>query len=296
MDTVNALTLSVVIPAYNEQENLPGVLTDLQTTLRQEAIPYEIMVVNDNSTDRTADVVRHRMDEDPCIRTVNRRPPGGFGRAIRSGLEAATGEVLVIYMADASDHPRDVVAYYRKICEGYDCVFGSRFIKGSHVADYPLVKLVVNRIVNKCIQWMFWCKFNDLTNAFKAYRRHVIESIGSLRASHFNITLELSLGALVRKYSVTQIPVSWTGRTWGSSNLRLREMGRRYLSTLLKVLAEKVLISDDILAERVAVQARHEQQSVRGGRQFDALERRVAALEDQLRQMQAAEGPARRAA
>ena len=102
-------------------------------------------------------------------------------------------------MADLSDSPEDVVAYYRKIREGYDCVFGSRFIKGSTVENYPSVKLVVNRIVNQCIRFMFWTRFNDLTNAFKAYRTAVIRDCGPYRACHFNLTLEMSLGALIRE-------------------------------------------------------------------------------------------------
>ena len=102
-------------------------------------------------------------------------------------------------MADASDDPDDVVVYYRKILEGYDCVFGSRFIQAARSTNYPLVKLFVNRIVNKLLQWLFWTRFNDLTNAFKAYRTAVIRDCGPYRASHFNITIEMSLSALIRK-------------------------------------------------------------------------------------------------
>jgi dolichol-phosphate mannosyltransferase len=249
---VQPLKLSVVIPAYNEEKNLPLVLGELQADLRRDHIPYEIIVVNDNSKDGTAAVIRSLMATDANIRTVNREPPGGFGRAIRAGLELVSGDVVVPYMADCSDHPHDVVAYYRKIEEGYDCVFGSRFIQGAEVVNYPRLKLIVNRVVNKCIQWLFWSPFNDLTNAFKAYRTTVIRDSGPYRACHFNITIEMSLSALIRNYRITEIPISWTGRTWGSSNLRLREMGRRYLSTLVKMLAEYVLISDDVLAERRA--------------------------------------------
>ena len=276
---MNELKLSVVIPAHNEQQNLPEVLEDLTATLRDAAIPYEVLVVNDNSRDGTGDVVRSWHERDPGVRLVDRSPPNGFGRAIRSGLEAVRGDVVVIYMADASDNPADAVACYRKICEGYDCVFGSRFIKGSRVVDYPPLKRVVNRIVNKCMQWLFWCPFNDLTNAFKAYRTHVIQEVGPFRACHFNITIEMSLGAVVRKYQIAQIPISWTGRTWGSSKLHLMEMGRRYLSTLLKVFAEKILVSDDLLSDRIGQHALAEERLLRQARQIDSLQQRVAALE-----------------
>src|SRR5271165_2911488 len=145
--------LSIVIPAYNEEKNIAKCINELQATLRDKhAIPYEIIVVNDNSTDGTEAAIQAEMAKDASIKIVNRTPPGGFGRAIRSGMEAVQGDVVVVYMADLSDSPDDVVAYYRKIREGYDCVFGSRFMKGSVVQNYPIVKLVVNRIVNRCIQ------------------------------------------------------------------------------------------------------------------------------------------------
>lgn len=249
---MNELRLSVIIPAYNEEMNITPTVRELQATLRTEGIPYELVIVNDNSRDSTPEVVRGLMRDDPCVRLVNRTPPGGFGRAIRSGVDAATGDVIVLFMADCSDNPADAVAYYRKIEEGFDCVFGSRFVAGASVEHYPPLKLVVNRIVNKCIQWMFRCPFNDLTNAFKAYRAEVARECGPYRSSHFNITIEMSLSALIRNYRIAQIPIRWYGRTWGSSNLKMREMGRRYLAVLLKVFFERFLVGDDILAEKEA--------------------------------------------
>ncbi len=268
--------LSIVIPAYNESQNIGHCIQELRATLGTKyQIPYEIIVVNDNSKDTTAEVVRGEMANDPGVKLVNRRPPGGFGRAIRSGIESVTGDIVVIYMADLSDDPEDVVKYYRKILEGYDCVYGSRFMKGSSVQHYPKLKLVVNRIVNRCVQLMFWTQFNDLTNAFKAYRTEVIRDCGPYRASHFNLTLEMSLSALIRNYQIAQIPISWSGRTWGSSNLRLVDMGRRYLSTLMMMFFSRYLIADDLIAERLASQQNRRDD-------FKNLEQRLQLIEDRL--------------
>lgn len=269
---MNRLKLSLVIPAFNEEQNLPTTVAELQSVLRREGIPYEIILVNDNSRDGTARVIQELMTADACIRTVNRQPPGGFGRAIRSGLEMVTGDCVVICMADSSDDPEDVARYYRKLEEGYDCVFGSRFLPGASVENYPKLKLVVNRIVNRCIQLMFLCPFNDLTNAFKAFRTDVIRSCSPYRACHFNITIEMSLGALNRNYHVAQIPIRWYGRKWGSSNLSLRKMGRRYLATLVKAFAERMLISDDLLAERLSSRRHREERLLE-------LESRIERLE-----------------
>ena len=253
--------LSIVIPAYNEEKNLPHCIAELRGVLREQQIPYEIIVVNDNSTDGTRDVIAQEMLQDPAVRTVDRRPPGGFGRAVRSGLEAIQGDVVVIYMADRSDDPNDVLKYYRKIVdEGYDCVFGSRFIRGSKVENYPKLKLVVNRIVNIGIKCMFWSKFNDFTNAFKGYRTEVIRACGPYRASHFNLTLELSLNALIRQ-----------------------EMGRRYISTLLMVYFQKAFVRDDLIAEKLSAR-------VSATNEMTGLRDRLARVEQALASLKAMEG------
>ncbi len=277
------MKLSIVIPAYNEEQNIAHCLNELRRVIgNEQQIPYEIIVVNDNSTDATADVIRSQMQVDETIRIVTRTSPGGFGRAIRSGLEAVQGDVVVICMADLSDDPQDILAYYKKICEGYDCVFGSRFIKGSHVENYPKLKLVVNRIVNTCIRLLFRTRFNDLTNAFKAYRTSVIRECGPYRSSHFNITLELSLSAFIRNYNIAQIPINWYGRTWGSSKLKLTEMGRRYLCTVLMCFFQRMLIKDDLLAERLA-NSRSEQSNMNSiDQRLTRLEALLAEVDEEL--------------
>ena len=292
------MKLSIVIPACNEAGNIATCVEDLQDVVGvREGLDYEIVVVNDNSTDETADVVKELIAKDSSVRLVNRMPPGGFGRAIRSGLDAVNGDVVVIYMADLSDDPNDVIAYYRKIEEGYDCVFGSRFLAGSKCQHYPWLKLVVNRVVNRCIQLMFWTPYNDLTNAFKAYRISVIRDCGPYQASHFNITLELSLSALIRRYRIAEIPISWSGRQWGASRLRLREMGRRYLSTLLMMFFQRVFVADDIRAECLhPVQPLGKQrllaQPATPLAEVDAEERELAQVLEELQSVQKALQPA----
>lgn len=274
------MKLSVVIPAYNEAQNIGPCIAELRETLVDgHGLACEIIVVDDNSRDDTAEVVRRLQAEMPELRLIRRTPPRGFGRAVRSGLDAVTGDVVVIYMADLSDDPQDVVTYYRKIEEGYDCVYGSRFVPGGVVEKYPRVKLIVNRIVNRCIQLLFWTRCNDLTNAFKAYRTSVIRDCGPYQASHFNITLELSLSALIRRYCIAQVPIRWYGRSWGASNLKLREMGRRYLSTLLMMFFQRILVSDDLIAERLALRQTR-------GDQLDEIAERLERLEAMVQSLQ----------
>ena len=246
--------LSVVIPAHNEEKNIGRTVEELGRALERAGIDYEIVVVVDaKSADGTGVVADELAAADPAIAVVHRVGVGGFGRAVREGLRVFKGDAVAIVMADSSDDPEDVVRCYRKLEDGYDCVFGSRFRRGSSTTGYPIQKLIVNRIVNRLIQLLFWTRMNDLTNAFKLYRREVIEACGPYSSSHFNLTIEMSLSALIRRYHIAEIPINWYGRSWGASNLSILEMGRRYLSVLLKLFFDRMLIGDDILEERFAL-------------------------------------------
>lgn len=277
------MLLSLVMPAHNEEGNLEATCDKLLEHLGEEGVPTELILVEDNSTDDTLGAAKRVQARWTGVKIVQRTPPGGFGRAIRSGIDAVEGDVVIVVMADDSDDPKDVVAYYRKIEEGYDCVFGSRFRKGSVVKDYPRFKLLVNRVVNRAIQLMFWTRFNDLTNAFKAYRTEVVRHCGPYSACHFNLTLEMSLSALIRRYEIAEIPISWYGRTWGSSSLRITQMGRRYLAVLLKMFFDKILLSDDLAAEKAASRGRKERREA-------ALQERVDRLEASLSQVASSSG------
>lgn len=240
------MKLSLVIPAHNEESCIRQVMEELIAELVREKISYEIVIVNDNSRDNTRKIVEELSEKYPGIKLINRVPPNGFGRAIRDGLSNVTGDVVGIVMGDLSDDPKDVVRCFRKIQEGYDCVFGSRFMRGAKVRDYPLIKLIVNRIANLFIQIMFLTKANDITNAFKFYKADVIKAVMPLQSLYFNITVEIPLKAMVRGFSYVQIPINWYGRESGVSKLSIRQMGRKYLFMVLYVWLEKMLLADEI--------------------------------------------------
>jgi dolichol-phosphate mannosyltransferase len=237
--------LSVVIPAHNEEGSIEATVTALSTRLREEAIDHEILVIDDGSHDRTGEIVARLGEHDPNIRVRRNTGPNGFGLAVRCGLKHYTGDAVAIVMADLSDSPDDVVTYHRMLERGYDCVFGSRFIRGSKVVDYPPHKLWLNRIVNTGIRLLFRHGYNDTTNAFKAYRREVIDAVQPLLSYHFNLTVELPLKAIVRGFSYTIVPISWHNRQAGVSKLRLQEMGSRYAFIVLYVWLENWLSRGD---------------------------------------------------
>ena len=221
-----ALKLSVVIPAHNEVESIGETVEATIAELERAEIPYEILVIDDASGDGTGELVRAIADRHPHVRCVRSPRPPGFGQAVRAGLDVYTGDAVAIMMADLSDSPQDLVLYYRVLEQGYDCAFGTRFGSGGRTVGYPRFKLVLNRIANAGIRFLFQHGYNDTTNAFKAYRREVIDQIQPLLSNHFNLTVEMPLKAVVRGYSFAVVPVTWTNRRYGESKLRLHEMGK----------------------------------------------------------------------
>jgi dolichol-phosphate mannosyltransferase len=236
---------SIVIPARNEAESIAGTVESLVAAFTSETIDYEIIVIDDASSDATYAVVATLAERNPRIRAYRSPSPPGFGLAIRAGLDLFSGDAVAIVMADGSDSPADVVRYLRVLEEGWDCAFGSRFVRGAQVRDYPKAKLVLNRIVNSGIRMLFRHGYNDTTNAFKAYRRDVIVTLQPLLSNHFNLTVELPLKAVARGHNFKVVPISWTNRAAGTSKLSLQEMGSRYLFIILYVWLERVLSRGD---------------------------------------------------
>jgi dolichol-phosphate mannosyltransferase len=239
------MRLSVVIQARDEEGSIGATVRAITDTLRREEVPYEIVIVDDASTDGTADEVGRLGEADADVRYLRSPYRNGFGFAVRAGLEAFTGDAVAIVMADGSDDPEDLVAYHRLLLAGYDCAFGSRFMSGGSVDGYPWPKLIVNRLVNLAIQALFGHGYNDTTNAFKAYRREVIANVQPLLSQHFNLTVEIPLKAVVRGHSYAVVPIRWRGRSAGTSKLRLEEMGGRYLFIVLMVFLEHHLSRGD---------------------------------------------------
>jgi Glycosyltransferases involved in cell wall biogenesis len=234
------MKLSVIIPAHNEEDSVAGTLISLNEVLIREKIEHEILVVDDNSKDSTLQILKNQQQSVNTLRIETNAGPNGFGYAVRYGLERFSGDCVAIMMADMSDDPEDLVKFYRKMeAENVDCVFGSRWIRGGKVYDYPPFKRILNRIFNNVVRIMFRFKYNDVTNAFKLYKKETIAGLKPFISPHFNLTLELPLKAIVRGYSYAILPNSWRNRKHGESKLKIKEMGSRYFFILLYCLIEK---------------------------------------------------------
>jgi dolichol-phosphate mannosyltransferase len=242
------MKLSIVLPAYNEEGSIEETLRTLYAKLQEEQIDHEIVVVNDNSKDNTLGLLTTIQETIPTLVVHTNHGPNGFGYAIRYGLERFQGDCVAIMMSDLSDDPADLVAFYRKmVAENLDCVFGSRFIRGGATYDYPKHKYLINRFANTLIRLLLGMSYNDSTNAFKLYKKTTISGLKPFLSAHFNLTIELPLKAIIRGYSYGVLPNSWRNRKAGESNLKIKEMGSRYLFILLYVIIEKYLSRNDYL-------------------------------------------------
>jgi dolichol-phosphate mannosyltransferase len=238
--------LSVIVPAHNEAGCIGSTVEDLYVELHRQGIEHEIIVINDHSTDQTEAVLQDLAKSIPTLCYLNNSNPDGLGLAVRYGLECFSGDAVTVYMADASDSPSDLVRFFRTMeSQNTDCVFGTRFSKESKVIGYPLLKLILNRCGNGFIRILFGLRYNDVTNAFKLYRRHVIQGCQPIISHHYNLTVELPLKAIVRGYSYAVVPNSWVERKQGVSKLKIKEMGSRYMFIILYCFIEKWLSKRD---------------------------------------------------
>ncbi len=229
------MLLSIVMPAHNEAGLAGTTIETLHQALAKAGVPHELVVVDDASTDGTGELLDHLAARLPAVRVVHRAPPPGVGRAVRAGIAAARGDAVVIAMADGSDEPRDICAYYHRLQEGYDVVFGSRFVRGGSVEGYPPLKLAINRVGNHLMRLLFGRGENDLSNALKAYRREVLRAIEPLESDHFEIFVELPLKALAAGARAATVPVAWHGRRAGASKLKLARQVPRYARVILRL-------------------------------------------------------------
>ncbi|MEM9283894.1 MAG: glycosyltransferase family 2 protein [Verrucomicrobiota bacterium] len=224
---------------------MPATLEHLHFELNLNEIPHEIIVVDDGGADSTWGVLEDLKSRIGVLRPVKNEGPHGFGRAVTLGLKNIEGDAACIMMADESDDARDAVKYWKLLNEGWDCVFGSRFMKGGGVIDYPWIKLSLNRLANFFVRVLFNVPLNDTTNAFKAYRSGVIQGCAPLIAPHFNLTVELPLKAIVRGYTWTTTPITWRNRGFGKAKLKIKEMGSRYFFIVAYVWFEKYFSRGD---------------------------------------------------
>jgi dolichol-phosphate mannosyltransferase len=233
--------LSILIPVRNESDNIKDIKDYYSKNLKD--LNYEVLIINDFSQDDTYLKAKDLFSQDKKFRVLDNNRKG-LGGAINLGIKESTGSYVVIMMADQSDDINDLLNYLNLIKdENYDAILGSRFLKNSKVSQYPIQKLILNRLFNYFVSLIFWNRYNDYTNAFKIYKKQTLIEISPLISESFNIFLELPLKIISRKYKYKIIPINWSGRTKGVSKFKIRELGSKYLFTLIYCFIEKNLLN-----------------------------------------------------
>jgi len=215
------MKISIIVPAHNEERVIENTLNKIYDIMRRTKYSYEIIVVDDNSDDNTGQIIENLSKKIKTIKPVHKKAkrcgPTGLGSAIKFGLKHSSGNIVIPFMGDLSDDPKDIVKLIDKATEGYDVVCGSRFIKGGKIIGYPKIKMISNRAYNRFFAFLFRLNVKDISNAFKAYRREVFKSI-NLESDGFEITSEIVLKAHVNKHRITEVPVSWHSRSKGGKS------------------------------------------------------------------------------
>jgi len=236
--------LTILIPVRDEEENVKIISDKIENEISNSN--YELLFVNDYSQDNTVSVIEELQFKNNKIRYVNNQKKG-LGGAITLGIDSSKGKYLCIMMSDSSDTVQDLNRYYETITsDDLDAVFGSRFIKGGKTIDYPIIKLILNRIGNLLAKFLMWSDLNDFTNGFKIYKKTSLVGLYPLISESFNIFFELPLKTISRGYKYKIIPISYYNRTVGEAKFRINELGSKYLFTLLYCFLEKVLLRKKI--------------------------------------------------
>jgi len=219
---------------------LKKIVEQLEDKLKN--LSCEIIFINDFSTDNTFLTLEKLVENKNQFRIYNNRRKG-LGGAITEGINKSAGELICIMMSDLSDDIEDFKKYYNIIKEEQiDAVFGSRFIRGSKIIDYPKKKLILNRIFNIFTKLLFISDYNDFTNAFKIYKKNALLKTFPLVSESFNVFLEMPLKIISRKMKYKIIPISWTNRKEGISKFDIKELKSKYLFTLIYCWLEKILL------------------------------------------------------
>ena len=171
--TINSL--NIIVPLKNEENNIKNLVENLTPVFKKIDKKINLSLIDDHSTDRTWEILQEYQKKLFFIKIYKNENETGFGNALIFGVEKNENDAIIIFMGDCSDNSEDIIEYVKFLDEGYDCVFGSRFIKGSKIIDYPLNKLFFNRFANNLIRILFLIKYNDITNAFKAYRKKTLD-------------------------------------------------------------------------------------------------------------------------
>ncbi|MBP7216397.1 MAG: glycosyltransferase family 2 protein [Candidatus Omnitrophica bacterium] len=230
------MKISIVVPAHNEEENIADVIQQIETAID---LDHELVVVNDHSSDATPTIVTGLMQRYPRLRLVHNTEPGGFANAIKAGLKNMRGDLVVPVMGDLCDDLATIKEMYAKILEGYDVVCGSRYFGGGERRGGSKFKGMLSSCAGWSLHMLLGIATHDIANAFKMYRKEVIQSI-TIESKGFEISMELPVKAYCLGFKITEVPTIWKERTKGKSSFKVLQLLPSYFKLYVWVLWKKV--------------------------------------------------------
>jgi dolichol-phosphate mannosyltransferase len=227
--------VSIIVPFRNEKEYAKEVISTVHNYFSRKKINFEIVAVDD-STDETWVILKNLEKKYKTLKVVRGWNPPGYGKAIRKGFEVSKGDILIPFNGDMCDSLDDAMKYVKIIRdEGYDMAFGSRYMEGGKVINYPSNKIIVSKLGNLFLRTVFGIKCSDVTNTFKGFSRKAIKVINP-KANSYEIGLELALKGVKKGLRYKTIPISWTGRKYGVSKMQVMKSVKRHFIMSMKIL------------------------------------------------------------
>jgi dolichol-phosphate mannosyltransferase len=225
--------ISLIIPSYNEEEGIKETLKNIINYLKGKKIDYEIILVDDKSTDRTIEIIKKIAYKNKKIKVIIRNTCKGFGFSLIEGSKKASGGLICWIMGDSSDDFKTIPSMIDKINQGYDMVIGSKNISGGSRGDQNKLKAIGSTQYSTIAKFLFKLPVYDITNAFRIFKKEMINKI-SLENNNFAISPEFAIKAHIAKYKITEVPTVYKDRKFGEAKTKLFRMGMKYYFLLIK--------------------------------------------------------------
>lgn|GEM_PF-1263860 len=225
--------VSIIIPAYKEEEHIANTITEIIVKLRQKRFNFEVLVVLDSIPgDRTGPIIHALCEKFAELRMIERFGKRGVGDAVRTGIKAAKGSIFVPVMGDHSESSNDLVKLVGAVAQGYDMGIGDRFKHGKP-CGYPFLKYIANRCCNFLIKLLFSVPSSDTTNAFKAYNAQVLKQL-DISSKGFEVFVEIPLKVFLRvpNVNIATISVQHLVRKKSEAKLSLLKEGPHYIRVI----------------------------------------------------------------
>jgi glycosyltransferase involved in cell wall biosynthesis len=230
------MKLSIIVPAHNEEDNIAEVIKKIEEVI---SLDHELVVVNDHSTDATRAIVEDIVHRYSNVRVVDNKDAPGFANAIKAGFKNIQTDVVVLVMADLCDDLNIILEMYNKIDSGYDIVCGARYIKGGARLGGSRLKAFFSFFVSWSLYYLLGLPTHDIANAFKMYRKKVIDKI-DIKAKSFEISMEIPLKGYYLGFKMTEVPTVWRERTKGKSNFKMFKLLPNYLRFYIWAILKRI--------------------------------------------------------